>query len=175
MEEWTEPNQLSDGSKRHQSCGPGSATLLPPSSSPPMSFSFLCPCKSDTEMSPWHHLWKRDAQIWWHFPIIRTTCSFPFLMGPILTWPAEQRMSEIIAQHPLPDSPEPGGRIPTVAPMELLEQDTPTAKTLSPCAPIISAHDAPRAPGGRIRPPSLPPRSQTSQGGTRFPLFLQHP
>lgn len=36
-------------------------------------------------------------------------------------------MSQIVAQRHLPDAPEPGGRIPTVAPMELTEQDSPMA------------------------------------------------
>lgn len=78
-------------------------------------------------------------------------------------------MSQILAQHHLPDAPEPEGRIPTIAPMELTEQDT---KTLSP-----TCSQGTMLPEPRGKDPALPlshPRSQTSQGGARFPLFLQH-
>lgn len=77
-----------------------------------MFFSFLCPCERDTEMSPWHQLWKGEAQIQWHFQ-----------QPSHFSRAAEQRMSQTIAQHHLPDAPEPKGRVPTIAPMELMEQD----------------------------------------------------
>lgn len=57
-------------------------------------------------------------------------------------------MSEIIAQHHLPRTPEPGGRIPTVAPMELLEQDTPHSQNSQP---MCSSN-----PGGKDPAPVSP-------------------
>lgn len=87
-------------------------------------------------------------------------------------------MSQILAQHHLPITPEPGGRVPTVAPMELMEQDPSIATALSPtCSRALS----PMCSHGRMllepwgegsSPPSLPPLFPNQPGRSSLSSLL---
>lgn len=119
MEEWNEPKQLSDGSKICQS---GSATLLQkfPLPHPLPSLSPSSAHARGTQKCPHGIISGRENP---------TSGGFPPSLGNISYGihphsPAEQRKSQILAQHHLPNTPELRGWIPTVAPMELMEQDT---------------------------------------------------
>ena len=124
---------------------------------PSAVFLLPLPAQRDRGISPPHRLWM-EAQNPWHFPSIRQDVPSQLFLLPLSlvssTQPAKQRMSQIVAQRPLPSAPEPGGRIPTIAPMELTEQDT--SRSQSARSHLPPPRDAPRALGGRIRPSVSP-------------------
>lgn len=174
MEEWTEPKQLSDGSKRHQICKSGSAMLLQQF---PLPHSLPCLSPSSahargTQKCP-HGISGREQP-----KPGGISPSLGNMSPPISHWVHPHLTSRTEDEsNPCPASPL---QCPRAQGPDSHRSShgvngaghLPQPKRSVPCAPTARCSSN---PGGKDPALGLShPCSQTSQGGARFPLFLQH-
>lgn len=170
MEEWTEPKQLSDGSKGHQICESGSAMLLHQF---PLAHPLPCLSPSSAhargmQKCPHGISGREQPKSGGISPSLGNTSH------PISHWVHPHLTSRTEDEsNPCPASPPPCPRAQGPDSHRSSHGVNGAGHLPQPkCS--VPWHNAPRTLGGRIRPSVSHPRSQTSQEGARFPLFSSH-